>query len=429
MIIVQDQCHLTTWKTFLLTVDSVNHPPAFVKGPHDICVTNHVAFCDSVKVHDKDLLRPGCTETITITSLDTAYKVSPGTVTGLRSNDTATIRVCSTPNKDDSYFSTNPPPADSVHLLVTDAAGNTDIITYAIHIGDAPTFSCFVDVYNVITANHPLQDVQRLCFGAGRFGTDSLDIRYCEMEVPPPPYAGVFDARWELPIGGQIEGTFIDIRRDVTTPNNPITWQVKFQSGNEGGQTGNLFPIDICWRPSCMDTAKLPAGTFKTGRFYLRHPQNPQEFSVNMFTGGGPVDPSLYTLKKVGADSMVLEVRDAKLANALIVFIPAGSGVEETSPTVQKFAIEPSHPNPFSSATTIDFAVAERTNVRIAIYDVKGTLVRSLVSEQLDPGSYPVMWDGTDSNGQEVANGSYIVQMTAGSFNASQKMILNRSGN
>lgn len=426
MIVVQDQCHLTTWKTLLLSVDSVQHPPSFVKGPHDICVTNHIAFCDSVKVQDKDLLRPGCIETITITSLDTAYKVTPGTAVGTLSNDTVTIHVCSTPNKDDSYFSTNPPPADSVHLLVTDAAGNTNEIVYAIHIGDAPTFSCFVDVYNVITATHPLQDVQRLCFGAGRFGTDSLDIRYCEMEVPPSPYAGVFDARWELPIGGQIEGTYIDIRRDVTTGNAPITWQVKFQSGNEGGQSGNLFPMDICWRPSCMDPAKLPAGTFKTGHFYLRHPQNPQEFSVNMFNGGGPVDPSLYTLLRVGSDSMVMRVRDSKLANALIVFVPANSGVEQTAAPVSKFALEPSHPNPFSSATTIDFSVAERSTVRIAIYDVKGTLVRTLVGEQLDPGTYPVTWDGTDANGQEMANGSYIVQMTAGSFTSSQKMILNR---
>ena len=428
MIIVQDQCHLTTWKSLLLSVDSVQHPPTFVVGPHDVCATNHILFCDSVKVFDKDLLRPGCTDTITISSLDTAYKVNPSRAGGLLANDTVTVMVCSTPNKDDSYFSTNPPPPDSVHLQVTDLAGNVSTITYAIHIGDAPTFSCFVDVYNVQTANHPLQDVQRLCFGAGRFGTDSLDIRYCEMEVPPAPYQGVFDARWELPIGGQIEGTFIDIRRDVTTPNNPITWQVKFQSGDDGGQNGNLYPIHICWRPSCMDTAKLPKGTFATGRFYLRHPQNPQEFSVNMFTGGGPVDPSLYTLMKVGADSMVLEVRDSKLGNALIVFIPAGSGVEESSAPVREFAIEPSHPNPFSSATTIDFAVAERSNVRLSIYDVKGTLVRSLVNEQLDPGTYPVMWDGTDSNGQEVANGSYIVQMTAGSFTSSQKMILNRSG-
>jgi hypothetical protein len=137
------------------------------------------------------------------------------------------------------------------------------------------------------------------------------------------------------------------------------------------------------------------------------------------------VDPNLYTLMKVGADSMVLQIRDTKLGNAIIVFIPAGAGVEPSAP-VHQFALEPSYPNPFSSATTINFAVAERSTVRIDIFDMKGSLVRSLVSEQLDPGTYPVTWDGTDSNGQEVANGSYFAKMTAGTFTSSQKMILDR---
>ena len=424
LVIVEDACHLQTWAWLPLTVDSVQHLPNFVKGPHDICATNKQQFCDSVKVVDMDLLRgpSGCAETVTITSQDSAYHVSPATFTGPLTNDTVTVYVCSTPNKDQVYFQTNPGP-DSVHLTVTDAAGNTDHIVYAVHIGDVPTFSCNVWLYNVVTATHPLQDVQRLCFGAGSFGTDSIDARYCELEIPPPPYSGVFDARWELPIGGRIEGTYVDIRRD-TNQSASISWQIKFQSGNEGGQTGNLFPMEICWKRSCMDPAKFTDSSFIGGHFFLQNPA--KTVSINMFNGNGAIDPSLYTLFKIGADSMCLQIRDAKLANAVIVFVPKKSGVEPTV-NAPKFAIGQSYPNPFASATTIDFSVAERSNVRIDIFDAKGMLVRTLVSESLDAGTYPVIWDGTDANGQAMSNGQYIARMTAGTFTSSVKMVLDRT--
>jgi len=429
MIVVQDQCHLTTWKTLSLAIDSVNHTPHFIQGPHDICVTNKVQFCDSVKVYDKDLLRAGCLEHLSLASISTdgTYLLTPDTANGQRLNDTITVLICSTPNKNQGYFQTVNPAPDSVRLTVTDAAGNTDQIVYAVHIGQLPTFSCFIDVKNVVTAEHPLQDVQRLCFGAGNLGTDSLDLRYCEFEVPPPPYSGVFDARWELPIGGQLEGTYFDIRRD-TNRFTPVTWQVMFQSGNEGGQPGNLFPMEICWRPSCLDTSKLGTENFSKGHFYLRNPQNPQEFSINMWTGSGPIDPSLYTLLKLGSDTMCLQIRDTKLANAIIVFEPEFESVEPSTLGAAKFSIEPSYPNPFSSATTIDFSVAERSTVRVDVYDTKGSLVRSLVSETLEPGTYPVTWDGTDASGQTMANGSYFARMTAGTFTASAKMVLDRTG-
>ena len=49
-----------------------------------------------------------------------------------------------------------------------------------------------------------------------------------------------------------------------------------------------------------------------------------------------------------------------------------------------------------------------------------------LVNEPLDPGSYPVTWDGTDESGALVPAGNYIAHMTAGDYNGSVKMSLDR---
>jgi len=423
-VVVTDGACVAAWKEYQLQVDSTNHAPFFLKGPGQLCVTNGKPFCDSVQVVDRDLLRDTCAkEMLTVTSLDPRVTVTPGTINGQVTNDTTTLMVCGTYTEDQSWFQQSPIQPEYVRLKVTDADGNTDTLTYPVHLGDVPRFECSIWVSNAVTGlGHPLQDLQKLCFGAGQYGTDSLDIIYCEFEDAPAPPSSAFDARWILPIGGQLEGSTVDVRSDAN-PNALITWQVKFQPGNEAGGAGSLYPVEICWNTSCLDTSKL-TGTFHNGNFFLRNPVNTQEFNINMFTGLSQIDNSLYTLRQIGADSMCLQIRDQGLTNAIIVFVPFGSGVGTSTKPV--FALEPNYPNPFADATTLNFSVAERSTVRIDIYDVKGALVRTLVNETLDAGSYPITWDGTNESGAAMPQGSYIAHMTAGSFNASVKMSLEK---
>jgi predicted outer membrane repeat protein len=415
-VIVQDQCGLTAWKTLALTVDSTNHLPRFARGPRTFCVLNRQAFCDTVSVSDRDLLRDSCAhEVLTLSSLDSNFRVTPVTITG-PTKDTQLVSVCGKFDLDQTYFSQNPPPPQYIRLQVKDAAGHIDTVNYRIYVGDQPTFECAIYVSNIGTSTHPT-DIQRLCFGAGRFGTDSLDIRYCEFEEPPPAPSAVFDSRWELPIGGSIKGTYLDIRRDTAQFTN-VTWQVRFQSGAEGSTF--LFPIHICWKPSCLDST----GSFQ-GQFYLQDPFDPGEFSINMRTGQGPINPSFYTLIKVGADSLCLEIRNVQLANARIVFAPTKSAVAANAQP-REFALEQNYPNPFNPSTTLNFSVPSRSDVKIDIYDVKGSLVRTLVHEQLSAGEYPVMWDGTDAAGNVVTSGTYVAKMTAGTYTSTIKMTLKK---
>jgi flagellar hook assembly protein FlgD len=62
--------------------------------------------------------------------------------------------------------------------------------------------------------------------------------------------------------------------------------------------------------------------------------------------------------------------------------------------------------------------------VNIAVYDVAGRLVRELVNEPRDAGSWSVQWNGEDSRGQRVASGVYFYRMRAGSFVDTKKMVL-----
>ena len=71
-------------------------------------------------------------------------------------------------------------------------------------------------------------------------------------------------------------------------------------------------------------------------------------------------------------------------------------------------------PNPFNPLTTIRYYVpAESGDVKLAIYDVSGRLVRTLVDGPVWPGSRRAVWDGTDSDGFDVASGIYYCRLKA----------------
>jgi hypothetical protein len=55
-------------------------------------------------------------------------------------------------------------------------------------------------------------------------------------------------------------------------------------------------------------------------------------------------------------------------------------------------------------------------NVKIRIFDARGTLVRELVNEVVAGGNYFVKWNCRNEHNMTVAAGSYIAVITAGSF-------------
>jgi len=89
-----------------------------------------------------------------------------------------------------------------------------------------------------------------------------------------------------------------------------------------------------------------------------------------------------------------------------------------------RFFLGQSYPNPFNPSTTIKFEVARATEVRLKIYDVAGRLVRTLVDEVRRPGTYTVVWDGTNDRDRRVASGLYFYRFEADQFVSTRKMML-----
>jgi len=100
------------------------------------------------------------------------------------------------------------------------------------------------------------------------------------------------------------------------------------------------------------------------------------------------------------------------------------SGVDLPDQEPLRTALLGNYPNPFNPKTRIDFSLATEGPTELAIFNIRGELVRTLVNESLAAGPHTVYWDGTHSTGQSSAAGLYFYRLRAGEFESVQKMLL-----
>ena len=89
----------------------------------------------------------------------------------------------------------------------------------------------------------------------------------------------------------------------------------------------------------------------------------------------------------------------------------------------EEFALYTPYPNPFNPTTQIRVDVAESGRVQLAVYDINGRLVRTLVDATLDRGHHEMEWDARDRNGHMISTGVYFIQFTAVSYRNTNKVL------
>jgi hypothetical protein len=142
---------------------------------------------------------------------------------------------------------------------------------------------------------------------------------------------------------------------------------------------------------------------------HIPRPEQPR-VHINLWQVGGP--PST----------------DQEVVLDAFTFVPDGSGpsgVQETTPLVSRLPhLHPARPNPFNPLTTIPYTVAETGHTEIAIYDVAGRLVRTLLRGHATAGDHEVVWDGRDDAGRQVASGVYLYQLRQGDVIDTRSVVL-----
>ncbi|MGH7600358.1 MAG: FlgD immunoglobulin-like domain containing protein [bacterium] len=87
------------------------------------------------------------------------------------------------------------------------------------------------------------------------------------------------------------------------------------------------------------------------------------------------------------------------------------------------YALEQNYPNPFNAGTLIKFALPQESDVELAIYDLLGKKIQTLVFGKQAAGYHVINWDGKDKAGHLVSSGVYMFHLEAGEFKATRKML------
>jgi len=82
------------------------------------------------------------------------------------------------------------------------------------------------------------------------------------------------------------------------------------------------------------------------------------------------------------------------------------------------------YPNPFNPTTAISFALAKPGHVEIKIYNIKGSLVKTLVDSQQEAANHKFMWNGVDNSGAPVSSGMYFYKVKTEGYSKTKKMLL-----
>lgn len=83
-------------------------------------------------------------------------------------------------------------------------------------------------------------------------------------------------------------------------------------------------------------------------------------------------------------------------------------------------------PNPTTGSATIRYQLPYAADTRIAVYDVTGQLVTTLVWGEQQAGEHEVVWKGKDNIGREVSSGVYFVHMKTENYQSNKKLTLVR---
>jgi len=168
---------------------------------------------------------------------------------------------------------------------------------------------------------------------------------------------------------------------------NPINWGDDNISDYPVFDSLGTHPYALHSSSPCIDTGTPDITGLFLPPWDLLYHQRVWDGDNN---GEAIIDMGCYEFgaDSVGVTNHQLPVTDYSLSNYPNPFKPSGAGR--------------------SPATTISYSIPQPGNVELAVYNIKGQKVKTLVCEKKEAGQHQVIWDGSDRDNRPVASGVYF---------------------
>ncbi len=253
----------------------------------------------------------------------------------------------------------------------------------------------------------------------------SFIFKFVQGLIPSLPDSMVIPANGEIFMQGAqiVPGQNVDVPLFLTNPSNIFGFRLTVIY-----DPADLIFLDAIF-PSTLDSFYLAVNAGQSGRVMLAG------------AATTPISPganSLVTLQfmvdnNFSEDSTIVELtnlrwnEDVETTNVTHATLRLTTEIQHpgtSQPT--RFELSQNYPNPFNPFTTIRYALPQSSQVKLAIFDINGSLVAMLVNEKQTAGWHQLIWDGRNEQGRTVASGIYLlkIEIDGRQFTAVRKMVM-----
>ncbi len=180
-----------------------------------------------------------------------------------------------------------------------------------------------------------------------------------------------------------------------------LTWSTATETENQGFILERKSDSLSCWDPLASyitSDALIGQGTVSSQSDYI--------YTDSLVTSG-----ETYFYRISGIDN----ANNIGVLDSLSIFVTE-TRVVEIIPVDFNLKV---YPNPFNPRIVINYQLPAFGPVEINIYNAQGFLVKHLINDMLEAGTYDLIW-----NASGLSSGIYIVNLLAGTSLCSQKVIL-----
>jgi outer membrane protein assembly factor BamB len=100
---------------------------------------------------------------------------------------------------------------------------------------------------------------------------------------------------------------------------------------------------------------------------------------------------------------------------------PSPDGINEVKPESLQAA---DYPNPFSNRITFNVSLDKGSELSVIVYNMEGIAVKTFANQRLPAGNYEFTWNGTNDNGNYLADGVYYCKLVAEKNMTVKKIVL-----
>jgi len=219
---------------------------------------------------------------------------------------------------------------------------------------------------------------------------------------------------------GVLEGTLTSAGEDWFIDDYALPVELAFLAASPAGEV-----INIKWS-TLSETDNLGFNVYRS----YDYENNFEQINNKIIPGAGTsTQKNEYTFTDITFERtniVYYKLENVDISGTKTTYGPIAVTLNTTTNSAEtfpdKYVLLQNFPNPFNPVTTIKYALPEAAEVRLAIYNIQGSLVYELANRYHEAGTYAVTWSGEDQNGVQSPTGLYFARLICNNFSGTIKM-------